>query len=88
MEPNLEVAIEADARGQAAVTIRITPDHLNQSHEFIFSIDQTYFKPAIVQCRKILSDYPIKGTPGRTHAGAEWVSRNALGVVRKLKSEA
>lgn len=63
MEPNLDVLIRGDKHGQATTTIRITPDHMTQSHEFIFSIDQTYFKPVIAQCRKIFSDYPIKGTP-------------------------
>ena len=62
MEPNLDVVIRGDKRGQATMTIRITPDHMTQSHEFICSIDQTYFKPFIAQCRKILSDYPIKRT--------------------------
>lgn len=60
MEPNLDISVQGNARGQATVTIRVTPDHMTQSHEFIFSIDQTYFKPLIAECRKILSDYPIK----------------------------
>jgi len=62
IEPNLSISIQADARCAATATVKITPDQLTQSHEFIFSIDQSYFKPLIAQCRKILSDYPIKGT--------------------------
>jgi hypothetical protein len=62
IEPNLDVLIRCDARGQATTTIKITPDHMTQSHEFIFSIDQTYFKLVIAQGKKIISDYPIKGT--------------------------
>ena len=62
LEPNLDVMIRADTRGQATATIRITPDHMTQSHEFVFSIDQTYFEQLIGKCRKILSDFPIKGT--------------------------
>lgn len=61
MEPNLDVVIRGDKRGQAKMTIRITPDYLAQSHEFICSIDQTYFKPVIVQCRRILSVFQIRG---------------------------
>jgi len=64
-EPNLDVALRGDSRGHATVTIKVTPDHMTQSHEFIFSIDQTYFKPLIAKCRKILSDYPIRGTRER-----------------------
>jgi hypothetical protein len=60
LELNLDVTIRGDS-GHAMVTVKITADHMTQSHEFIFSIDQTYFKPLIAECRKILSDYPIKG---------------------------
>lgn len=64
-EPNLDVEIRGDARGPAMATVRITPDHMTQSHEFIFSIDQTCFKPVIAECKRILSSYPIKGTRDR-----------------------
>jgi hypothetical protein len=60
-EPNLDVAIQGETHGHATVRIKVTPDHMTQSHEFVFFIDQTYFKPLIAGCRKILSDYPIKG---------------------------
>ena len=61
LEPNLDVVIQGNTRGHAMATIKVTPDHLNQSHEFIFGFDQTYFKPLIAQCSKLLSEYPIKG---------------------------
>jgi hypothetical protein len=51
-EPNLDVAIRGDSRGCATATIKVTPDHMTQSHEFIFSIDQTYFRPLIGKCKK------------------------------------
>jgi len=60
LEPNLDVTIRGDS-GHATAKIKITADHMTQSHEFVFSFDQTYFKPLIAACRKILSDYPIKG---------------------------
>jgi hypothetical protein len=60
LEPNLNVFIEANTRGHAVATIKITPDHLTQSHEFVFEIDQSYLKPLISQCRQVLKDYPIK----------------------------
>ena len=62
MEPNLHIAIRASG-GHTSLTIRLTPDHLTQAHEFTFRIDQTYFKPVIANCKKILSDYPIRGSP-------------------------
>src|SRR5262245_13745695 len=40
MEPNLIVAILGNRLGQATATIMVTPDHMTQSHKFIFSIDQ------------------------------------------------
>lgn len=52
-EPNLNVVIHGDSLGHATATIMVTPDHMTQSHKFIFHIDQTYFKPLIAECKKI-----------------------------------
>jgi hypothetical protein len=60
-EPNLNIAIRGDSLGHVTVKIMVTPDHMTQSHEFIFSIDQTYFKPLVAECKRILSAYPIRG---------------------------
>lgn len=38
---------------------------MTHSHEFIFSVDQTHFKPVIAEYRRILLDYPIKETRDR-----------------------
>jgi hypothetical protein len=61
LEPNLDIKIRGRL-GQATATIKITPDHLSQSHQFSFSFDQTYFKSLIAACRRILAKYPIRGS--------------------------
>jgi hypothetical protein len=50
-----------DSVGGVTGAIEITPDHITQSHKFVVSCDQTYIKPLIADCNKVLSDYPIKG---------------------------
>jgi hypothetical protein len=61
-EPNLSVELVMGSNGGVMGTILITPDHMVQSHKLIFDCDQTYLKPLIAACNKILLDYPIKGT--------------------------
>jgi hypothetical protein len=63
MEPNLDIVIRGDALGRLKATITITPDHMAQSHSFIFSTDQTLLSPLIAECQNILSRWPIRGTP-------------------------
>jgi hypothetical protein len=60
-EPHLDITLRGDARGHVTATVKITPDHMTQSHRFIFEFDQTYLKPLIADCRRILADYPIRG---------------------------
>jgi hypothetical protein len=62
-EPNLRVEISGRSHGQFDMRIEITPDHMTQSHEFRFDIDQTFFKPAIAQCRRLIERFPLRGTP-------------------------
>ncbi len=60
MEPNLNIAPEADALGHITAKVQITPDHLMQSHQFTFALDQTFLKPLIAACKEILARYPIR----------------------------
>ena len=60
MEPNLQVAIQGDSLGHVAVTLMITPDHMTQSHEFKFDLDQTYLGPFLNGCRSVLSRWPVR----------------------------
>ena len=65
MEPNLRVTIRGESLGHATATIAISPDHMTQSHEFIFRIDQSYLKPAVSALNDILSRFPLRGTNER-----------------------
>lgn len=61
MEPELRISLIAKTRGQIELNVHLTPDHINQSHHFIFEIDQSYLGNAIAQCSRLLREYPIKG---------------------------
>jgi len=60
LEPNLQVAIRGDSLGHVTVKLKITPDHMNQSHEFKFDLDQTYLGPFLDGCKRILSRWPVR----------------------------
>ena len=63
MEPELSVGLEAKSLGQIIMVVDITPDHLSQSHRFMFELDQSYLPKLISDGRHILKKYPIKGSP-------------------------
>ena len=53
LEPGLRVIIEpVDPVGHFDVVVAITPDHLRQSHEFRFDIDQTEIRALVAQLRR------------------------------------
>jgi hypothetical protein len=60
IEPNLQIVIRGDALGHMAVKVMITPDHMTQSHEFRFDLDQTYLGPLLDGCRNVLSNWPVR----------------------------
>jgi hypothetical protein len=60
MEPNLQIVIWGDSLGHVTVKLKITPDHMTQSHEFRFDLDQTYLGPFLDGCRSILSQWPVR----------------------------
>jgi hypothetical protein len=66
MEPNLGVTIRSESLGHMTATISITPDHMRQSHSFIFELDQSYLKSVLTGCKSILSRFPPRGTKDRT----------------------
>jgi hypothetical protein len=49
--------------GHVAITVEITPDHMNQQHWFQFELDQSYLAGLISGCRGVLEKYPIKSKP-------------------------
>lgn len=60
MEPNLFIALEGTGAGGVNIEIRITPDHMRESHRYLTSFDQTYLPPIIAACRRIFDKYPIR----------------------------
>ncbi len=60
LEPNLEIAIRSNSRGHVAVKVRVTPDHMTQSHEFEFDLDQSYLGPFLDGCKHVLSRWPVR----------------------------
>lgn len=70
-ERELRVKLEAvDKLGHLRMKIVVCPD-MDQTHEFIFAIDQSYLPTAIEQCENILKDFPVRG-PSR------WLKRLGL----------
>jgi hypothetical protein len=62
LEPELDLRFQGDGIGGIGVLIKLTPDHLNQTHTFEFGIDQTYLNSVIASCEAILESYPVRGT--------------------------
>jgi hypothetical protein len=61
IEPELSVKLKASSLGQIEMTVDITPDQLNQKHNFVFEIDQSYLPNLISSCKKVIDKYKIKG---------------------------
>jgi hypothetical protein len=64
LEPELCVTLTANELGHISMKVEITPDNVTQEHTFRFELDQSFLEPVIESCRKIVNDYPIRGTPG------------------------
>lgn len=64
VEPAIKAVLEIDVRGQIALVVEATPDHMTQSHRFRFELDQSYLPAIVRQCRGILSRFPVKGVNG------------------------
>lgn len=63
LEPELLVKISVDITGQLLIEVEITPDHMGQKHWFQSEADQTYLRPLIANCQRILKDFPVRGKP-------------------------
>lgn len=78
MEPNLFARMKIDQRGQVSLLVKITPDHMNQKHEFTFEIDQSYLPSLISELKEILKRFPVKDKE-RKSVGKKKGLRNLLG---------
>lgn len=63
LEPELCVKVTAGQLGHISMEVEITPDRVTQEHTFRFELDQSFLKPVIDGCRKIISKYPVRGRP-------------------------
>lgn len=63
LEPNLHMKFDLGHTDKGTFTLRITPDHMSQHHEFEFSIDQSFLSGIVSQCDGILAKFPIKNAP-------------------------
>jgi len=64
MEPNLRVALRAEALGRIEAEVELTPNHLSQEHRFSFAVDQSFLPQLCWSIRQVLKDFPIVGRPG------------------------
>jgi hypothetical protein len=65
IEPILSVKLTCGSLGHVEVTVEISPEHLTQSHRFVFALDQTYLGPVISACNRLVGKFPLKGdVPG------------------------
>ena len=61
-DPELKVEVLPRGQpGQLEVRVRITPDHLNQEHRFVFRLDQSYLPEVMQGCARLLAQYPVRG---------------------------
>lgn len=63
MEPELSIELEAENHGHIKMSVSITPDHLNQQHNFVFELDQSFLPTLIANCKSTLDEYPVIGKP-------------------------
>ena len=63
MEPNLAIELSLNQTGQMQMNVFITADHLSQTHQFEFSLDQSYLPDLIRGVRKVLEGFPLRETP-------------------------
>lgn len=61
MEPELGAKVTLDKLGHGSLVVYITPDHINEHHEFTFEVDQSFLPGVIRNLESILNKYPIKG---------------------------
>jgi hypothetical protein len=65
MEPTFNMKLAAGDLGDVEMTVQVTPDHLTQSHRFVFNIDQTFLAAGVAGCLGIIDRFPVRGAPTR-----------------------
>ena len=59
----LRAKIVCGILGHMEITVEITPDHMTQSNQFVFLMDQTYIPRVLADCKRIVERYPVIGRP-------------------------
>jgi hypothetical protein len=63
MEPNLAAKVKLDAKGAGTLTVRVIPDHHpdhpEETHSFVFPVDQSYLPSVIDQLTAIIKKHGI-----------------------------
>jgi hypothetical protein len=67
LEEQLEVRLQATSLGHLDLEVDITPDHINETHQFRLEIDQSYLSDLIGDLQQVLGRYPLKNTEGLKH---------------------
>jgi hypothetical protein len=62
IEPALKGKVGCGSLGHIEVAVDITPDHLRQSHQFVFDIDQSYLATTLAGCARVLDRFPAKSS--------------------------
>lgn len=62
LEPELHVAMDTDVAGHTSVEVSITPNVMNEKHEFRFDLDQSYLPAIASSLAKVLERYPSRGS--------------------------
>ena len=63
MEPYLAAKVTCGTLGGVQVEVEVTPDHLAQSHRFLFGLDQSYLPAVLSGCRDVLHRFPVTNRP-------------------------
>ncbi len=63
LEPELSVELTMTQFGHVSMRVEITPDNMTQEHSFQFELDQSYLEGVIESCRRLITEYPVRGKP-------------------------
>ena len=70
VEPYLDVRLTGNGRGQVSAVILITPDHIEQRHEFHEQVDQSHLPAIVAACARLIARFPVVGLKPEPAASA------------------
>jgi hypothetical protein len=60
-EPNLWARIDLGKRGHGQLQVRLTQEHMTETHEYTADFDQSYLPGLISSIKAIFAAYPLRG---------------------------